>query len=120
MACRKGITPRPWPSSVLRLFAPTIFKPSHIFTSLLQQADVQRDWPFLWLNVRASCCKSYVEQRALELKVREAISQKMLVDLERSLDLLLGLITYLSWAVEKLSRKAAPERILEPCRDTIV
>ncbi|UNI22367.1 hypothetical protein JDV02_008263 [Purpureocillium takamizusanense] len=68
-------------------------------------ADVQREWPFLWLNIRASCCKPYARQQALELKVRETIAQKMLVDLERSLDLLLGLLTYLSWAEGKYRGK---------------
>jgi hypothetical protein len=37
------------------------------------------------------------QQRLLEVRIRETLAQKILVDLERNLDLLLGLIAYLAW-----------------------
>jgi len=37
------------------------------------------------------------QQRVIEVKIRETLAQRVLVNLERSLDLLLGLIAYLCW-----------------------
>lgn len=39
------------------------------------------------------------QQRVIEVKIRETLAQRVLVDLERNLDLLLGLIAYLCWWV---------------------
>lgn len=58
---------------------------------------MQRDRPVLWMAVRGSCCNSTQIQRGLEARMRECISYKMLVELDRSMDLLLGSIAYMTW-----------------------
>ena len=60
---------------------------------------MQAEWPFLWLTIRLNCCKTINEKRHLELLVRQTAAQKLMIDLERSMDLLLGLISYLCWQV---------------------
>ena len=60
-------------------------------------AQLRREWPFLWLNIRAVCCRVLQEQVVLERKVREVAAQKLLVDLEQNMDFVLGLIVFLSW-----------------------
>ncbi|KAI5462859.1 hypothetical protein BGZ63DRAFT_379866 [Mariannaea sp. PMI_226] len=68
-------------------------------------AHLQRERPFAWLNIRALCCKSASETKQLNRKIREILAQSLLVDLERSLDLLLGLLIYLAWAMNHLEGK---------------
>jgi hypothetical protein len=64
---------------------------------LERPAQLQRERPLLWLCIWANGCKSMAQQRIIEAKIRETLAQRVLVDLERSLDLLLGLIAYLCW-----------------------
>jgi hypothetical protein len=59
--------------------------------------DLQRDRPFLWLNIRTACEKSTAKMHALGDKIREVLARKAFVDLERNLDLLMGIIAYLAW-----------------------
>ncbi|OTB18715.1 hypothetical protein K445DRAFT_314574 [Daldinia sp. EC12] len=68
-------------------------------------AQLQRAKPFLWLNIRTICCKSQPRKSALSQKIREYLAQKMLVDLDRNLDLLLGLLAYLGWGMHHFSGK---------------
>lgn len=59
--------------------------------------ELQRHRPFLWLNIRTVCEKSCRRLYALGDRVRELLARKILVDLERDLDILLGLMVYLGW-----------------------
>ncbi|RYP22616.1 hypothetical protein DL767_009012 [Monosporascus sp. MG133] len=59
--------------------------------------DLQRERPFLWLNIRTLTCKSPAQQCALSNRIREIIGQKVLSESERTMDLLLGLLGFLSW-----------------------
>ncbi|RYP60922.1 hypothetical protein DL771_010331 [Monosporascus sp. 5C6A] len=61
--------------------------------------DLQRERPFLWLNIRALTCKSLAQQSALSNRIREIIAQKVLVESERTIDLLLGLLGFLAWGI---------------------
>lgn len=65
----------------------------------LSAAQLQRERPFLWLNVRATCCKSMSNQKALDAIIRETLARKLLIDLDRNMDLLQGLIAFLAWYV---------------------
>ncbi|KAK7927398.1 Zn(II)2Cys6 transcription factor [Apiospora marii] len=59
--------------------------------------DMQRHRPFLWMNVQAICTKSPLQCELLGRQIREYLARKLFVKLERDLDLLQGLLTYLSW-----------------------
>lgn len=64
---------------------------------LYSPAQLQSRRPFLWRVLRTICCKSIVERGNLDNSIREILAQRILVDGDRSLDLLLGLIAYLAW-----------------------
>ncbi|KAH9901821.1 hypothetical protein F4778DRAFT_791425 [Xylariomycetidae sp. FL2044] len=66
---------------------------------------LQLERPFLWLNIRAICCKVASEQLALGRRCRQILAQKVLVDLERNLDLLLGLVAFLGWSMFQYNGK---------------
>lgn len=57
----------------------------------------QAQRPFLWLNICAVCAGSVAEQYALGQKVREILAKRVIVDCSRDLDLLEGLLVFLSW-----------------------
>ncbi|KAH8199422.1 hypothetical protein TruAng_006417 [Truncatella angustata] len=57
--------------------------------------------PFLWLNIRTVCERSASRLCAYGNKVREVLAQRVFVDLERDIDLLLGLMVYLGWATHQ-------------------
>ncbi|RYP48093.1 hypothetical protein DL768_005946 [Monosporascus sp. mg162] len=61
--------------------------------------DLQRERPFLWLNIRTLTCKSPAQQCALSNRIREIIGQKVLCESERTMDLLLGVIGFLGWGM---------------------
>lgn len=58
------------------------------------------DRPFFWLCIMAVCTKSMSKQMKLYSSIRQIVAQKMVIELESSLDLLLGLLlTCISWSV---------------------
>lgn len=59
--------------------------------------DMQRHRPFLWMNIQAICTKSPLQCELLGRQIREYLAQKLYVELEKDLDLLQGLLAYLSW-----------------------
>ncbi|KAI1080844.1 hypothetical protein F5B20DRAFT_539175 [Whalleya microplaca] len=81
-------------------FFPFVYIPPETAAVQLQQRR-----PFLWLNIRTICCKSASQQQVLGLRCREILAQKTLVDLDRDIDLLLGLLTYIGWAMHHFSGK---------------
>ncbi|KAI1774290.1 hypothetical protein F4818DRAFT_79026 [Hypoxylon cercidicola] len=68
-------------------------------------AQLQQEKPVLWLNILVICSKSPARKAALAQKARETIAQKMLLDLDRNVDLLLGLLAYLGWGMHHFSGK---------------
>lgn len=60
-----------------------------------QQLQDQR--PFLWLVISAICSRSAETTNMLSLQIRETLAREVIVNCERSIDLLLGLLTYLGW-----------------------
>ncbi|KAF7562249.1 hypothetical protein G7046_g1896 [Stylonectria norvegica] len=69
-------------------------------------AHLKRERPFLWLNIRALCCKSTSEKKRLDRQIRSILGQRLLVDLDRNnIDLLLGLLAYLAWTLDHLGSK---------------
>jgi len=64
-------------------------------TSNAQQ--LLRERPFLWLCIMAVSSKSATQQLALGGKVRQILGRRMLIELEKDHDLLLGLLAYIGW-----------------------
>lgn len=60
--------------------------------------SMRREKPFLLLTILTfGAQETFKLQRTLELEIREQLSRKMIVDGEKSLDLLQGLLVYLCW-----------------------
>jgi hypothetical protein len=59
--------------------------------------QLRQERPFLWLCIMAVGSKSTAQQQLLSNKIRETIVQKMAVQSERSVDLLLGILTFIGW-----------------------
>ncbi|KAJ5995144.1 hypothetical protein N7481_002121 [Penicillium waksmanii] len=59
--------------------------------------QLQKERPFLWLCIVSISTKSTARQKALGYKVRQTVAQIMLLESEKSIDLLLGLLTFLGW-----------------------
>ncbi|KAI6778277.1 putative zn 2cys6 transcription factor protein [Emericellopsis cladophorae] len=68
-------------------------------------ADLQREYPFLWRVMQATCASSTGEQMRLERELRQETARALLIDLERDMDHLLGLIGYVSWLHSKFRGK---------------
>ncbi|KAI0159927.1 hypothetical protein GGR52DRAFT_167962 [Hypoxylon sp. FL1284] len=68
-------------------------------------AQIQQEKPFLWLNIMVVCCKSATRKAALAQRVREIFAQKMLLDMDRNMDLLLGILAYLGWGMHHFNGK---------------
>ncbi|KAK8137670.1 hypothetical protein PG984_003163 [Apiospora sp. TS-2023a] len=60
-------------------------------------AEFQREHPFLWLTIRAVCSQSVKEQNLLADKIRQIIAKRTIVDCDRDLDMLQGLLVFLGW-----------------------
>ncbi|KAK1984656.1 hypothetical protein LZ30DRAFT_779608 [Colletotrichum cereale] len=61
--------------------------------------------PFLWLCVMTVASRVTSKQLALGRRVRQVVSQKVIVENERSMDYLLGLLVILGWANHQLGNK---------------
>ncbi|KAI1821875.1 hypothetical protein F4861DRAFT_431606 [Xylaria intraflava] len=61
--------------------------------------QIQHERPFLWLAIRTVCCKSPVKQAALSQRILEQLGRNMLITCERNMDMLLGTLCTLGWAM---------------------
>ena len=89
-------------SQMLRTF-PILVIPESMTAQQLRQ-----DRPFLWLCIVAVSSKSSAQQLALGREVRRNIGQKLVLEGEKTLDLLLGLLVYLAWYA---TRKSMSDRV---------
>jgi hypothetical protein len=64
--------------------------------------DLRRERPFLYLAVMAASTRNTVQQQKLGKLIIKHLAERMLVNGERSLDLLLGVLTYAGWSVLKI------------------
>ncbi|KAK3349577.1 hypothetical protein B0T25DRAFT_246174 [Lasiosphaeria hispida] len=55
-------------------------------------------YPFFWFNIMTVTCKKINYQMVMGDAVKKFIAQKMVVDHEKSLDLLFGIMTLLTWS----------------------
>lgn len=72
--------------------SPVIILPA---STMSQELRLER--PFLWLCIMAISSKSSEQQVALGMEVRLTLGWKVLLEGEKSLDLLLGALTYVAW-----------------------
>lgn len=80
-----------------RIFLP-LFAFVHIPTNL-KASDLRSQKPFLWLIIMSITTKSADQQTIMGDTIRRIVSQQVLAEQEKSLDLLLGLICYIGWFV---------------------
>lgn len=59
--------------------------------------EFRKENPFWWLTIAMATAKTTSRQIALGLHIRQILGQKILVQGERNLDLLWGLLTYIAW-----------------------
>ncbi|KAH7176843.1 hypothetical protein EDB81DRAFT_875635 [Dactylonectria macrodidyma] len=86
----------------------TYFLHSFPFLHLPEGLSAQqliRHRPCLWLAIRVICSKSSSEKSDLDTQFRALISQRVLIDADRDLDLLLGLVAWLSWMMDRNREK---------------
>ncbi|KAK2777595.1 zn 2cys6 transcription factor, partial [Colletotrichum kahawae] len=76
-----------------QLFFPFHYIPPHFSSHQLKDTH-----PFLWLNIMSVTSRSNKRRLALGDKIREIIFQRIVVEREKNLDLLLGLIATLGWS----------------------
>ncbi|KAF4468163.1 Zn(II)2Cys6 transcription factor [Fusarium albosuccineum] len=61
-------------------------------------ATLRKERPFLWLCIMNITSMSVPQQMKLKDRVREEAATRVIINHERSMDVLLGLITYVAWA----------------------
>lgn len=59
--------------------------------------QLREEKPFLWLCIMSVASNSTSQQQALNGRVRQIVGEEMVQKSERTLDLLLGLLTFLGW-----------------------
>ena len=85
-------------------YFPFIYIPS---TTSAQQLFQER--PFLWLCIMAMSSNSTSQQLALGSRIRNIVGRKMVLENEKKLELLLGLLAYIGWFVAfRISNSCLP------------
>jgi hypothetical protein len=67
--------------------------------------DLRQERPFLWLCIMTVGSKSTSQQQVLGTRIRQTVAQEMVIESEKSIDLLLGLLTFCWWYVISSLRK---------------
>lgn len=75
-------------------FFPFVYIPSHMSAS-----DLRREKPFLCLVIMSLTTRSVALQVTMGTAIRQIVAQKVVVEHEKSLDILLGMICYIAWLV---------------------
>ena len=68
----------------------------HISSTMTAQ-QLQQERPFLWLCIMAVGSKSTSQQQILGSKIRQMVAQEIVVQSQKNIDLLLGLLTFIGW-----------------------
>lgn len=66
--------------------------------------ELRHDRPFLWTCIMSISSKSSLQQMALAKEVRITMGREILVEGKNNLDLLLGILTFIAWYVDLVSR----------------
>ncbi|KAI1126003.1 hypothetical protein F5Y10DRAFT_279115 [Nemania abortiva] len=81
-------------------FFPFAYIPHHVTV-----ADIRKFYPFLWLNILSTTTTSHERRINLGDQAKNIVIQKIVVEREKSIDLLLGLLTYLGWISKQRAAK---------------
>lgn len=73
-------------------FLPFLYIPPHVNGQQLLQ-----DKPFLWLCIIAVCLPGSTQRDGLLERITELLHREVLVNVSLNMDILLGLMTFLSW-----------------------
>ncbi|GAB1316133.1 Transcriptional regulator WAR1 [Madurella fahalii] len=84
----------------LLIFLPFIHLPETMTSQKLREI-----YPFLWFNIMTITCKNADRRLVMSDAVRKFLAQKMVVDHEKSLDLLLGLLVMMGWTHYHLKKE---------------
>lgn len=63
----------------------------------LHSLELKAQQPFLWLCIMAVSLKCSTQQKALGLEIRRTMAYRIILEGERNLDLLQGLLVYAGW-----------------------
>ncbi|KAK3942682.1 hypothetical protein QBC46DRAFT_255934 [Diplogelasinospora grovesii] len=74
------------------VFLPFVYLPRNMTAKRLREVN-----PFLWYNIMTITCKPTDRQLLMSDAIKKFIAQKMVVEHEKSLDLLLGLLSFMGW-----------------------
>ncbi|WQF80723.1 Putative zn(2)Cys(6) fungal-type DNA-binding domain-containing protein [Colletotrichum destructivum] len=75
------------------------------FRATMTAQELRAERPFLWICIMTVASRVSSQQLALGQRVRQIVSQKLVVENERSIDYLLGLLVILGWANHQLGNK---------------
>ncbi|TDZ38782.1 Transcriptional regulator WAR1 [Colletotrichum spinosum] len=75
------------------------------FRATMTARELRAEKPFLWICIMTVTSRVASQQLALGERVRQITGQKLIVDNERSIDYLLGLLCVLGWANHQLGNK---------------
>ncbi|KAM0435975.1 hypothetical protein ACHAPT_002867 [Fusarium lateritium] len=70
--------------------------------------SLRKEKPFLWLCIMNITTTSHPQQVKLKERVRQEAAQRVIVEHERSMDVLLGLVCYIAWQVESATLLSGP------------
>jgi hypothetical protein len=59
--------------------------------------QLRHDYPFLWLTIMSVTSNSFLTRKSLSNQAKATIIQRVVTDGERTLDLLLGTLTFVNW-----------------------
>ncbi|OAA37907.1 hypothetical protein NOR_06984 [Metarhizium rileyi] len=75
-------------------------------------AALRREKPFLWTCIMSLTSMSTPQQRILREKIRQDVADRLVVDGDRSMDMLQGLVAFLTWATMNAGPGMKPFLIL--------
>ncbi|KAF6804129.1 C6 transcription factor [Colletotrichum sojae] len=75
------------------------------FKATMTARELRAERPFLWICIMTVASRVASQQFALGMRVRQIVGQKLLVENERSIDYLQGLLCVLGWANHQLGNK---------------
>ncbi|GAB0142217.1 hypothetical protein EsHS_00002775 [Epichloe bromicola] len=59
---------------------------------------LRREKPFLWMCIMNLCSMSNLQQRIMRENVRQVVAERVVIKHDRSMDMLQGLIAFITWA----------------------
>ena len=73
-------------------FGPVVYLQPHITSEQIRQTR-----PFLWLSIMGCTTRSIKEAHTMADQLRRTLAQKVLMEAERSMDLLQALLVFMTW-----------------------